>query len=129
MSEPIYYVDRSEIVEGKLEELRAAIKELVEFVYANEPQLISYGFFFNDESTRMTVVGVHPDSASLEFHLDVAGPAFRRMTGFIQLQSIEIYGRVSDKALNQLRHKAQMLGTTASVSAHEPHSGFARFPS
>lgn len=41
MSEPIVYVDNSEIRDGKLEELKTALNELVEFVEANEPQLIA----------------------------------------------------------------------------------------
>jgi hypothetical protein len=95
----------------------------------HEPQLISYGFFVNEEAMRMTVVAVHPDSASLEFHMEIAGPAFRKLSGFIRLRTIEVYGRPSDKALQQLRQKAQMLGEGESVVVHEPQAGFARFPS
>lgn len=54
MSESIVYIDRSEIVEGKLEVLKEGIQTLVDFVDAHEPQLISYGFFINDEATQMT---------------------------------------------------------------------------
>jgi len=39
-SKPIIYIDRSEIREGKLEELKAAMKELVELVETNEPRII-----------------------------------------------------------------------------------------
>ncbi len=38
VSEPVVSVDCSEVREGKLEELKTAIKELVGFVEANEPQ-------------------------------------------------------------------------------------------
>lgn len=41
MTEPIAYIDRSEVRDGKLEELRESIAELVEFVDTHEPQLIS----------------------------------------------------------------------------------------
>jgi hypothetical protein len=129
MSEPIVYIDRSEILDGKMEELKEGIGELVEFVYAHEPQLISYGFFINEEAARMTVVAVHPDSASLEFHMEIAGPAFGKLSGFIRLVTIEVYGRPSEKAVGQLRQKAQMLGEGESVFVEEPQAGFARFPS
>jgi len=66
MSDAIVYVDTSDVHEGALRELKAAIKELVDFVEANEPQLIAYNVYFSDDGTRMTVVHVHPDSASLE---------------------------------------------------------------
>jgi len=41
MSDGIVYVDTSDVREGTLEELKAAIKELVDFVAANEPRLIA----------------------------------------------------------------------------------------
>jgi hypothetical protein len=129
MSELIIYIDHSEILDGKLEELKEGINELVEFVDEHEPQLISYGFFVNEEDARMTVVAVHPDSASLEFHMEIAGPAFRKLSGFIRLMTIEVYGRPSDKALKQLRQKAEMLGEGGSVVVQEPQAGFARFKS
>jgi quinol monooxygenase YgiN len=77
MSDAIVYVDTSDVREGALEGLKAAIKELVDFVHANEPRLIAYNVYLSDDGTRMTVVHVHPDSASLEYHMEVAGPVFR----------------------------------------------------
>jgi hypothetical protein len=78
----ILYVDTSEVRAGALEELKQGIKGLVDFVEANEPQLIAYNVYFREDGTRMTVVSLHPDSASLEYHLEVAGPHFRR---FVEL--------------------------------------------
>jgi hypothetical protein len=43
--------------------------------------------------------------------------------------TIEVYGRPSDKALRQLRQKAQMLGERESVVVQEQQAGFARYPS
>lgn len=128
MSEPIFYVDRSEIREGKLEALEAAIRELVAFVEANEPQLASYGFYFDARRTRMTVVAVHPDTASMEFHMQVAGPAFRGFRDLIDLKSIDIYGPLDARLLDRLREKAQMLGHGV-VTAHRLQGGFAHFAS
>jgi hypothetical protein len=74
----------------------------------------------------MTVVAVHPDVASLELHLEVGGPEFRKLADLIELRRIEVYGRPSDRALQQLRQKAEMLGERADVLVHEPHAGFTR---
>lgn len=125
MSDPIIYIDTSEIREGKLEELKTAINDLVEFVDANEPQAIAYNVYLNGNGTRITVVQIHPDSASLEFHMKVAGPAFPKFTEFIKLSTIEIYGKPSDNLLKQLRQKAQMLGN-GTVVVHDLHAGFVR---
>jgi hypothetical protein len=123
---PIVYIDHSDIHEGKLEVVKRLAHELVEFVDTHEPQLISYGFFFSEDGTRMSVVAMHPDSASLELHLDIGGPAFSGFKKFIRLRSIEVYGTPSDDALKRLRQKARMLGADADVVVHELQSGFAR---
>ncbi len=125
-SEPIIYVDHSEIREGKLEQLKTAMKELAEFVEANEPQLVAYNVYFTEDRNRMTVVHVHRDSPSLELHMKVAGPLFPKFADFVKLLTIDVYGKPSDGVLEQLRNKAQMLGT-GTVVVHERHAGFARF--
>lgn len=126
MSEPIIYIDSSEIREGMFEKLKTAMNELVGFVKANEPRLIAYNVYFTGDGTRMTVVHVHPDSASLEFHMKVAGPAFPKLVEFIKLLTIDVYGEPGDGLVEQLRRKAQMLGN-GTVQVHGLHAGFARF--
>ena len=125
-SRPLVYVDTSDVREGALEELKRAIKELVEFIDANEPQLIAYSVFFSEDGSQMTVIHVHADSASLDYHMEVAGPAFRRFADLITLSSIHVYGEPSDRALEQLHEKARLLGS-GSVVVHGLHAGFTRF--
>ena len=125
MSELIVYIDTSDIHEGKLEELKTAMSELIKFVEANEPRLIAYNVYLNEDGTRMIVIHVHPDSASLEFHLKVAGPPFAKFVRFVKLLTIDVYGKLSSDLLEQVRQKAQMLGN-GTVLVHELHAGFAR---
>lgn len=125
MTQPIVYVDISEIREGRLGELELAMKDLAAFVEVNMPRLISYGFFLDEDRIRMTVVAVHPDSASLEFHLDRGGAEFRKYADLIELLRIEIYGRVSDAVHERVHEKARMLGN-GTVAVHELYAGFAR---
>jgi hypothetical protein len=125
MSYVILYIDASDVREGALEELKPAMRRLAEFVEANEPQLIAYNVYFSDDGTRMTVASVHPDSASLEYHMKVAGPLFREFVGLVTLTSIHIYGEPSEKVLDQANEKARLLGDTAVVV--EPlYAGFTR---
>jgi quinol monooxygenase YgiN len=126
MSEPLVFIDSSEIREGKIEELRTAINSLVEFVESNEPRPLAYNVYINEGGTRMTVVQVHPDSASMEFHMKEAGPAFPKFVELIKLSTMDIYGEPSDDLLEQIRQKVQMLGN-ATVVLHKLHGGFARF--
>ena len=125
-SDPLVAVDSSEIREGKIDELKAGLTELVAFVEANEPELIAYSVYIDEDGGRMTVVQIHPSSASMERHLRLASPIFRKFTELVVLSRIDFYGTPSDALLEQMRQKAQLLGH-APVVVNELHAGFGRF--
>jgi hypothetical protein len=123
--QPIVYIDTSTVRDGKLEEVKAAARRLTEFVNENMPRVASYGFSFDDDQRRMTVVALHPDSASLEFHMDVGRPEFEKFVGLIDLSRIDVYGPVSEPIIERLHAKARMLGSDV-VGVHQYFAGFAR---
>jgi hypothetical protein len=127
-SEPIIYIDHSDIHEGSLDELKAVVKRIVDFIDTREPRLVTYGFYIDEDVARMTVVAVHPDSASLELHLDIGGPEFRKAAHLLTLTGIECYGRPSAKALEQLRQKAAALGDGGAIVSVGRFAGFERLP-
>jgi hypothetical protein len=134
VSDPIVVIDSSEIREGKLEELKTALEELAAFVEANEADPIAYHVYFDEDGTRMTVVQIHPNSASVELHMRVAGPIFRKFAELVELSRVDFYGRPSDTLREQMRQKAQLLGNApaqllgnAPVVVNELHAGFSRF--
>lgn len=121
----LVYVDRSRVKEGCLPDLEAAMTDLVEFVDANEPDILSYTVYFDEAEARMTVIHIHADSASLAHHLAVAGPLFPPIGEFVELESIDVYGRPDEGVLSQLSEKASTLGT-GRVTVHDPHRGIDR---
>jgi quinol monooxygenase YgiN len=125
-ADPIVVIDSSEIREGRIDELKAAVTKLVEFVEANEAEPIAYSIYIDEDGSRMTVVQIHPSSASMEFHMRLAGPIFREFTELVVLSRIDFYGAPSDALLEQMRQKAELLGN-APVVVNELHAGFARF--
>ena len=127
-SDPIVYVDRSDVLEGHLDELKAGIRALIAFVDAQQPQMATYGFYLDEEANQMTVVSVHPNSASLERHAEIGGPEFRKLAPFITLREIEVFGRLSVRATELVRRKAAALGDGGTVTFHEQFAGFARLP-
>jgi hypothetical protein len=78
MAEPLIYVDVSEVREGFLGDLKEAITGLAEFIEENEPQLLLYNAYFSHDGTQMSVVHGHADPASLDRHLEIAGPFWLR---------------------------------------------------
>ena len=128
-SEPIVYIDHSHIREDSIDELKAGLQRLVGFIDAREPQLITYGFYIDEDAARMTVVAVHPDSESLERHMEIGSAEFRKLAHLVRLTAIECYGRPSERALEQLRLKADALGEGGAVVSVEQFAGFTHLAS
>lgn len=97
MAGPFIFVGTYAIKHGKLDEARKRMAELVEFVEENEPRMVAFHCFLDEEGTKLAVVQVHPDTASMEFHLQVNARHFT--TAFDYLESVvseQYYGPISD---------------------------------
>jgi hypothetical protein len=125
MPEPILYIDVSDIRPGKLETVKALMSDLVAFAEANEPLLIAYDFFIGETDNTMTCVALHPDSAAMEFHMDIGWEKFRAFSELIDQRSIDVYGEANENVMARLHRKIEMLGR-GRVTAHRLHSGFIR---
>lgn len=112
--------------EGAREEVEGRVEDLVGFIQQQEPQLIAYDFYIDEEGRGMTVVSVHPDSDSLALHLEVGRAAFSQFADLIDLHSIEVYGRLPEQVVALLEDKAAMLGDGGAVEGHERLAGFLR---
>jgi hypothetical protein len=104
MSEPFIVISTWRIKEGKLEDLKRFQREFAEIIQANEPQLIAFNAFYNEEGTEMTSIQVHPNPTSMDFHLKVLketlGDAMSAVAEFIEPMSLEYYGKPPESALS-----------------------------
>jgi hypothetical protein len=83
---PVVYIDRSDVHPNRVDELKTGIRALVAFVESHQPQMATYGFYLDEAAHRMAVVSVHPDSASLERHVEIGGPEFSKLSPFLTLR-------------------------------------------
>lgn len=127
MTGPLVYVDRSRVREGSLDSLRPAMASLVDFVAEHEPDILTYHVYFSGDDELMTVIHMHRDQASLEFHLEMAGPKFPPIGKFIDLESIDVYGQITAELADRLREKASTLGD-GRVTIHAVHTGTGSIP-
>jgi hypothetical protein len=125
MSDALIIVDTSRITEGRRPEVEAAFRALAAFVDENEPRALAYQVHLDETGDEVTVVQVHPDSASAESHMALAGPRFAPFARLLELQRIDVYGAPTAALLDQLRRKANFLGG-APLIVHPLHAGFAR---
>jgi hypothetical protein len=73
MSGPFIFIATNRLKPGAYESEVRRVPGLVDFIGAGEPQLLACNEYLNAEHTEVTVVQLHPDAASMEFHMGVVG--------------------------------------------------------
>jgi hypothetical protein len=125
MSTPFVYVGTWTIKPGMEETARKALAEHTDFVETNEPRVISFHVYFDADYRTCTVVHVHPDSTSMEFHMQLLS---QHLTGFFdyadRILSEQYYGPISDALSEELAKWEDPGVTVIKRPAHE--AGFTR---
>jgi len=125
MAAPVIYLDRSHVRPGRLDDLKRAFRDLTAFVEATEPGLLSYAVYFSDDGTRVSVLHVHRDEASLRRHMEVIQPRLPRFADLLELVEIEVFGKVGPELATQLQAKLRLLGKEG-LQVRHAEAGFLR---
>jgi len=108
VSGPFIFIATNRLKPGKLGDERVRVPGLVEFVEANEPRLLAFNEYVDEEGTEVAVVQVHPDADSMAFHMEVV--AERAAAAYAETveatTGIEVFGAPSDAVLEMLRRQA-----------------------
>jgi hypothetical protein len=108
VSGPFIFIATNRLKPGKLGDERVRVPGLVEFVEANEPRLLAFNEYADEEGTEVAVVQVHPDADSMAFHMEVV--AERAAAAYAETveatTGIEVFGAPSDGVLEMLRRQA-----------------------
>jgi hypothetical protein len=119
MSGPFIFIATNRLKPGKLDEEKARVPGLVEFVEANEPRLLAFNEYANDEGTEVAVVQVHPDADSMAFHMEVV--AERAATAYAETldttTGIQVFGTPGNAVVEMLRRQAGA-GVPLSIKPH-----------
>jgi quinol monooxygenase YgiN len=103
MTAPFIVVFTYTIKPGTLDEARKRLAELVDFVETNEPRMIGFHCYLDEEGTKLTIVQVHPDSASMEFHMQINAKHFATAFDYLDQQvSEQYYGPMSEALVAEL---------------------------
>lgn len=119
MTGNLTFVGTYEIPEGVFDEWSVAIIDMIDFVKANAPGLISHNVFVNEEHTEATSLYVHPDTESFEQHMEVAASRISRGAQMVRVKRIDLYGSPSDAVVSRLRaYSEASTGFPVTVKAH-----------
>ena len=126
MAGPFIFIGTHRLKEGKLDDFEAAWGDLVDVVETNEPQLIAFNAYANEEGTEVAVVQLHPDASSMERHMQVVREhitsAYEELLE--ETTSIQVFGELSDMARGMMEHLAG--GGVAVTGKSNALGGFTR---
>ena len=125
MSAPFVYVSITSVKPGRLEALRAQLAEVVDFVETNEPRMIAFHTFLDEPGRTLTIVQLHPDSSSMEFHMQVNAKHFATAFDFLEsIVSEQYYGEISPALAAELAKWDDPAVAVTRLPVHE--GGFTR---
>jgi uncharacterized protein (DUF2126 family) len=122
MSSPFIFIATNRLKPGQLDRERQRVPGLVEFIESNEPRLIAFNEYVNETGDEVTVVQIHPDTASMEAHMGIVRE--RAQEAYAETLDatvrVQVFGQPSDAILETLRMQA---GTGVEISINGEHLG------
>jgi hypothetical protein len=122
MSGPFIFIATNRLKPGKLADEKQRVPGLVDFIETNEPQLIAFNEYVNEDGTEVAVVQVHPDAASMAFHMEVI--AERAAAAYAETleatTSIQVFGMPSKAIFDVLERQA---GVGVPITVKAAHLG------
>jgi hypothetical protein len=111
MPGPFVFIATNRLKTGAYDAERRRVPGVIDFIEANEPRLLAFNEYVDTDGAEVTVVQVHPDAASMEFHYAESLDATIR---------IQVFGTASDAVVEMLRAQA---GTGVPLTVHAEHLG------
>jgi hypothetical protein len=110
MYEPFIFIAAYKVRPGQLEQAKKRCAEVAELVEANEPRLISFNLWVDESASRVGIVQIHPDAASMGFHLTVISHHLANAWDWIETtESQQAYGIPPDSLTAMVREYAESL--------------------
>jgi hypothetical protein len=126
MIEPFIFIQTAPVKGGRLEGYQQDFKETTELVEAEEPRVIHFASYINEEGTEQTVIQIHPDAESMRYHMQVAAQHIRergpRNLDFSKMH-IEVYGTPTEPVLELMR---ELSGSGVPIKTKTLAVGFTR---
>jgi hypothetical protein len=123
---PFIFIATNRLKPGKLDDEKKRVPDLVGFIQANEPRLIAFNEYANEDGTEVAVVQIHADVDSMVFHMElIAERAASAYANTIDATtSIQVFGTPSNAVTEMLRRQAGG-GVPLSIKPHHL-GGFTR---
>ena len=108
MPGPFIFIATNRLKDGRFGAEQQRVPELVRFVEAHEPRLIAFNEYVNEDRSQVSVVQIHPDAASMEYHMqavaDLARQAYAQTLE--ATTGIQVFGTPTENILRMLQQQA-----------------------
>ena len=92
MPAPFILITTHRINTGQVDEFKRLSREYEEFVRANEPDLLAYYAYLDEEMSEASLVQIHRDARSADHHMQIAGEKIVPGVAVTTTVRAEIYG-------------------------------------
>lgn len=119
MSNHVYWTLDLAVRDGKMEDLKALMKEMSDATKANEPGTLNYEWTLSEDGAKCTIYERYTDSAAALVHLASFGKNFApRFMACLEPKRLVVHGNVTDEARKAL--------STMGAAFMKPFGGFTR---
>ncbi len=127
MSEPIVFISRNLIREGRRAEFASLYANAVDLIYGTKPETSLFAAYVDEGGTEVAIVHAFAGAAAMALHFEGSDERSATVSELIEPAGFEIYGRARVAAVDQLRREAESAGISLTVYP-DPIGGFLRRP-
>jgi hypothetical protein len=103
MAEPIVFISRWRIRQGKRAALEAMFAEAIGFIGSTKPRTALFAAYLDEAGEELRFVHAMPDAAALTDHFEGSEERSASVQDMIELLGFEVYGAAPEAAVDQLR--------------------------
>jgi len=106
MAGPVVYVSTWRIKEGRFEDYRRFHAELMKLIQDNEPRVVAFHLFANEDATEITGLHMYADTTAVESHMEMLAEKMGLLPGdltkvfeFLEPVRIDVLGVPGERAM------------------------------
>lgn len=120
MSEPIVFISRNKIREGKLDEFRKHYQDSIPPTLATKTGTFAQLGYEAEQGTEFVVIRVFPNAEALDLQIQGADERSKKTYELIEPTGIEIFGRPSPATLERM---TKIAGSGVAVKISPNYTG------
>ncbi len=120
MTEPIVFISRNRIKEGKAAEFRQHYRNSIAPIFDGKPGTSAQLAYEQEETGEVTIVRIFPNAQALDQQIQGADERSKKTYELIEPVSIEIYGLPSPEIIEKMK---KIAGSGVTVSLHRNYLG------